>query len=678
MESGGVQIRVRDMLFVLQKRWKMILSLTMVGLAFGVVLFAMTYVQDSIRSYEVSGSFAISTQNHSDGVYINGSQVANNNDFHLAEDMVDAVVYVLRSNLVLEQVIQQQGLLGTTVSELKSNLSISQYQATQIIEMRFTWRTAEEAESIWQAIIDVANQNIPATLQLGQLTVINAPEVSQSSAAGSGKILPVLLTLLGFCCGVGIALMELILRPTLTNPRDAETMFGLETIGIIPQDELFFRSRQGSMLTSSGPDHSNVLQNYSAAAYILRNRLGTKEQHHCFYVTSTTSGEGKSTVAANLAIQLSDMEHRTLLIDFDTRNPSLGTLFMDKVDYIHSLNALYRGDVTEEDAITPLTGYLDLLPSVLEHDAMMLDGAVTDMIQRLTNRYEYIIMDSAPVGEVSETLSLNRVANTVLYVIEYDSTPLPAIQNALEKLDKSGIRVLGCVVNGVGNGGSKPSEGKKNRTRSLTKTKKQPRKEKTRKEKRQSKAKKPLKKEQAAPFTSKPSVKDAPKASETSSKPVVEPPTEKAEAVVEKPKASGFGLWKRKEKKNKKSKYVGKHAKGAVQAAEQSLPEEKLPAAPAAPEEEAASPAAAETGTAEKQVQEAPAPAAPAASVVLRPAQTRRDSLDDLAAEQAGERRRDVLSELMAEEKPLGNEERSTQSVMDELLQLSRDDEEEP
>ena len=126
MESGGVQIRVRDMLFVLQKRWKMILSLTLVGLAFGVVLFAMTYVQDSIRSYEVSGSFAISTRNHSDGVYINGSQVADNNDFHLAEDMVDAVVYVLRSNLVLEQVIQQQGLLGTTVDELKSNLTVSQ------------------------------------------------------------------------------------------------------------------------------------------------------------------------------------------------------------------------------------------------------------------------------------------------------------------------------------------------------------------------------------------------------------------------------------------------------------------------------------------------------------------------------------------------------------------------
>ncbi len=480
MNSGGVQIRVSDMLFALKKRWKMIFSLTVLGLLFGIVIFAMTYVQDSVRSYEVSGSMAISTQNHSEGVYINGSQVANNNDYHLAEDMVDAVIYVLRSDVVLNQVITNQGLLGTTVEELRSGLTITQYQSTQILEMHFTWRTAEEAQSIWQAIIDAANQMIPETLQLGQLAVINPPEAVQSSAAASGRILPVLFMLLGFCAGIGAAIMELILRPTLTNTKDAETMFGLETIGIIPRDDLFFRNRQGSILTAGGPDRANILQNYSAAAYILRNRLSSKEAHHCFYVTSTTTGEGKTSVAANLAIQLADMEHKTLLIDLDTRNPSLGTLFMDKVDYAHSLNALYRGDAIEEDVIAPMTGYLDLLPAVLEHNAIALDGTVTDMIQRLSEKYEYIILDTSPVGEVSEIMGLNRVATNVLYVIAYDSTPLPGIQSSLEKLDKSGIRVLGCVVNAVGSAaksknkkeekGKKAGKGKKKKESSRSRT----------------------------------------------------------------------------------------------------------------------------------------------------------------------------------------------------------------
>ncbi len=561
MNSGGVQIRVSDMLFILNKRWKMILSLTMLGLVFGVVIFTMTYVQDSVRSYEVSGSLAISTQNHSDGVYINGSQVANNNDFHLAEDMADAVTYVLRSDVVLNQVITDQGLLGTTVEDLRAGLTVNQYQSTQILEMHFTWRTAEEAQSIWQAIVDAANQIIPETLQLGQLAVINPPQAVQSSAAGSGRILPVLFMLLGLCAGIGAAAMELIVRPTLTNTKDAETMFGLETIGIIPRDDAFFRSRQGAMLDAAGPDRSNILQNYSAAAYILCNRLSSKEAHHCFYVTSTTTGEGKTCVAANLAVQLSDMEHKTLLIDLDTRNPSLGSLFMEKVDYAHSLNALYRGDAIEEDVIAPMTGYLDLLPAVLEHNAIALDGAVTDMIQRLSERYEYIILDTAPVGEVSEIMGLNRVATNVLYVIEYDSTPLPAIQTSLEKLDKSGIRVLGCVINAVGSAVKSKGRstakarkdkaagkaGKKNDRTKEKKTTKTKKKETTRKERLSRDDVKPGSVEEektGSPKTAKQSRQEAARAKKRKKK-------EKRRA---RKRTGGFLFWGSSKKKKKKNK----------------------------------------------------------------------------------------------------------------------------
>ena len=454
MQGDSIQIRVSDMIFVLKKRWKMVLSLTMVGLIFGMLLLAVAYIQNSRQSYAANGSFAISTKN-GEGVYTNGAQIANNNDFHLAEDMADAVSYVVFSDHVLREVISERRLLGVTPEDLRSKLTIHQYQETQIMEMRFTWSSEEEAVNIWQSIIDAANTSLPNTLQVGQLAIINEPQVEQAGTSAASLLLPAILTMIGFFCGVGFAIIELLIRPTLNNAKDAEKMFGLETIGIIPRDDGYFRRHQRSMLMSDDNERSSVVQNYSAAAYILRNRLGEKEQSHCFYVTSSVAGEGKSTVAANLAIQLSDMEHKTLLIDFDTRNPSLGTLFMDKVDYAHSLNALYRNEATEEDAITPLTGYLDLLPAVLEHNAISMDTTITELIQHLRDTYEYIILDSAPVGEASETLSLNRVANTVLFVIGYDSTPLPTIQNSLEKLDKSGIRVLGCVVNAVGERGRK-------------------------------------------------------------------------------------------------------------------------------------------------------------------------------------------------------------------------------
>ncbi len=447
MQNEGIRVRVSDLLFAFQKRWDIIVALSLVGLVFGLILSAMTYVQSSFQSFDVKGSFAVTTINDR-GNYINNAAAPNNNDFYLAEDMMDAVTYIIRSDRVLNEVINDQEMLGYSARQMRSAINLTQYNTTQIMEMSFTWRNAEEGIAIWNAIVEATSSLLPQTLQLGSLAVINEAQAELLGVVGNGGNLPVLLTMLGFVAGVGYAVIELLMHPTLNNVWDVQTMFGLETIGVIPRDNAYYK-RKGSILVQDDAGSSTVVQNFSAAAYILRNRLGTKEKHHCFYVTSAIAQEGKSTVAANLAIQLSDMEHHTLLIDFDTRNPSLGTLFLDKVDYARSLNALYRGEATEEEAITTLTGYLDILPAVLEHNAMMMDGTIVELFQRLCEKYEYVILDAPPVGQVSDTLSLNQIASTVLYVIGYDHSTIPEIQNALDKLDKSGIRVLGCIVNGA-------------------------------------------------------------------------------------------------------------------------------------------------------------------------------------------------------------------------------------
>lgn len=455
MRNGGIQIRVSDMLFILQKRWKTIAGLTLLGLLFGFVLSGMTYVQTALHTYEVNGSFAVTTQN-AQGKYINGSTSANNNDYHLAEDMVDAVRYIMLSDQVMNRVIQSQELLGVTVDQLRSSLTIEQHNKTQIMEMTLAWRTPAEGLEIWNAIVGAANQEIPRILQLGSLAPINTAEATMVGVGGTNSLqLWALLAILGFGAGVGLAMMELLVHPTLNNVRDVETVLGLETIGVIPHDSRAFRN-QGSLLSQDTSKFSEVTQSYSAAAYILRNRIGTKDKHHCFYVTSATAREGKTSVAANLALQMSDMEHRTLLIDFNIRAPRLGTLFLSDVDYAHSLNALYRGDATIEEAVTTLTGHLDLLPTVLEHTPLPMDSTIEELIHKLSEKYEYVIIDAASVGQISDTLSLNRVANSVLFVVGHDSATIPEIQSSLEKLDKSGIRVIGCVVNGVQRGKNSP------------------------------------------------------------------------------------------------------------------------------------------------------------------------------------------------------------------------------
>ena len=443
MRSSGIQLRIGDFLFSIQKRWKLIVALTLVGLMFGLLLSGVTYVQSGLQSFEVSGAFVISTVTNQ--TYLGGYPNPSYNDFMMPPDMVDAVNYIVQSDHVLNEVINRQNLLGMSAALLRRNLTLTQYNATQIVEMQVNWYNAEEGVGIWNAIIEVTNEFLPQTLQVGTVMIINEPEAVMVGAGGSGGKLWVALTVLGFLSGLGFAVMELLMHPTLTNVKDVETVFGMETLGIIPRDNYYFRKKTSFLVNDV--DSSEVVQNFSAAAYILRSRLGTKEKHHCFYVTSATAQEGKSTVAANLAIQLSDMEHKTLLVDLDMRNPRLGSMFLENVDYNRSFNALYSGEATVDDVVTTLTGYLDIMPSLIGNSMISIDSTIVELFDQLKEQYEYIVIDAPPVGEVSGTLSLNQVSDTALFVVGYDMATIPEIQNSLDKLDKTGVRVLGCIVN---------------------------------------------------------------------------------------------------------------------------------------------------------------------------------------------------------------------------------------
>lgn len=171
--------------------------------------------------------------------------------------------------------------------------------------------------------------------------------------------------------------------------------------------------------------------------------------HPCIYVTSAAKNEGKTTVTAYLAVQLAELGMKVLLIDFDTRNPKLGGLFLNKVEYEHSLNALYRGETSTEEAITKLTGNLDILPSVLERKPVPLDDALLDLVSHLHEGYDVLLMDTAPVGQVADTMSLNQLADIALLVVGFDKAGMEEIRDALSRLKKSGMEIMGCVVNSV-------------------------------------------------------------------------------------------------------------------------------------------------------------------------------------------------------------------------------------
>jgi polysaccharide biosynthesis transport protein len=167
-------------------------------------------------------------------------------------------------------------------------------------------------------------------------------------------------------------------------------------------------------------------------------------------VTSAGLGEGKTTLAAHLAASLARAWRKTLLVDGDLRHPGAHKAFNAVLD--PGLSDVLRGDVEAADAIqpTPLS-WLWLLPAghsdshalqaLAQHEgAAFLDG--------LREHYEFIIVDSAPVLPIADTLLLCQRADAVVLAVRCGTSRLPSVRAAQQRLGAMSAPFLGAIVLG--------------------------------------------------------------------------------------------------------------------------------------------------------------------------------------------------------------------------------------
>ena len=447
MRNNGIHIRIADIIYGIIKRRLLIIGMTVAGLLVGVVLSGISYLQGEMsKEYIITSSFSVNTQTDN-GLFTSGYDYPSINDIDMATDLSDTVSYVLKSDKMLDEIIDSLGLLGVTTKDIADNLTIAPYEETQIIEMSLYWRSADEGIDILTALNREAPAVLKETLNIGSTAVINPPSAKYLIGGSVNIVLWGYLALLGFGLSLGIILLELIMRPTLLNVDDIENEYGMEVLCEIADDKAYFEKKESILVDDE--TGTGVRESFSSAAHIIQNHLRKKDGPHIIYLTSTLKNEGKTSIIANLAVQLSDLEKKVLLVDLDMKNPNLGGMFLKRVDYEHSLNAFYAGDIKKEEAIISLTGYLDIIPTILERSAIPLDSNLFQVIRKIAEGYDYVLMDTAPVGLTADPMSLNQIASAALFVVRYDNATLQEIKDALERVEKSGVQLLGCVVNGI-------------------------------------------------------------------------------------------------------------------------------------------------------------------------------------------------------------------------------------
>ncbi|MCR5574222.1 MAG: polysaccharide biosynthesis tyrosine autokinase [Bacteroidaceae bacterium] len=156
-----------------------------------------------------------------------------------------------------------------------------------------------------------------------------------------------------------------------------------------------------------------------------------KENEQVILFTSSTSGEGKTFLAANLAVSFALLGKKVVLCGLDIRKPALGRLFGVKDRTLGVTQLLVKDTVTESDLRTTIcpsgvNENLDLLlagPTPPNPTELLARQNMHDVIEMLKKQYDYVILDTAPVGLVSDTLQIGRYSNVNCFVVRADYTP---------------------------------------------------------------------------------------------------------------------------------------------------------------------------------------------------------------------------------------------------------------
>jgi capsular exopolysaccharide synthesis family protein len=171
----------------------------------------------------------------------------------------------------------------------------------------------------------------------------------------------------------------------------------------------------------------------------------------CVLITSAIGGEGKTTLAAQLAARCGHAGHSTLLIDADLRRGSLCPL-LDVPEGL-GLSDVLKEEANAEDVVIPVQGgtfHLLCAGTPVSDTSRIFQGRNFGMlIARLRQSYDLIIIDSPPVLPVPDGLILGRWTDGAVLASRYDVSRAPQVERARRQLTNAGIPVLGTVINGM-------------------------------------------------------------------------------------------------------------------------------------------------------------------------------------------------------------------------------------
>ena len=337
-----------------------------------------------------------------------------------------------------------ESALAGSVAEAKQSIQGSNRKEYELSALERDVKTNQELYNVFMG--ELKGTAAVSDMQTVVARVVDPAIVNDIPIKPRKLLIVNLAFVLSLLLGIAIAFLMEYLDNSVRSAEDAERKLGLPLLAAVPMVELANGISAG-LLYRDAPKSL-----FAEAIKTIRTGIvlsGIDHPKKTLVVTSSVPGEGKSTVAINLALAHAQTK-RVLLIDADMRRPSIAKVL--GLNNTHpGLSMLVLGMEKLENCVYKIEGStLDVLtagsipPNPLE---LLLSEKFKALLAELGEKYDTIIIDSPPVQLVSDAVVLASMATGVIFVLKADATPFQLARRAIFTLQRGGAVMFGVVLN---------------------------------------------------------------------------------------------------------------------------------------------------------------------------------------------------------------------------------------
>ena len=384
--------------------------------------------------YEASMSFTVRVANP-----LYASINAYNNA--TAKQLHSTFPYILRSAILRQRVSEHLGVdnIPTVSTTVLDN--------SNIFTMRVRHTNPEWAYQVLQAVVEcypqVADYVVGATylVMLDDSGVPTKPlydlDLRDSLMLGAGA---------GLALWMLFMLLLTLSRRTIHNEDELKRTMNYACLGIVPATKVMARGKGCPLIHKD-----NGKFGFGESVRLLQMHVQKEMQsqdHKLLMISGATPGEGKTTIAVNLAIAFAKRGHRVLLVDCDMYNPSVcRALGLEDIKTLRD----YQADSASQSEIIVKSGirHMYVMAANMDFKDMKTKALLQKILKASRKTFDYVILDTPPCSLMVDAAELSDMADCALMVIRQDYASRAQIIEGVKLLTDNGLPLIGCAINGV-------------------------------------------------------------------------------------------------------------------------------------------------------------------------------------------------------------------------------------